>query len=117
MTDQLERSRPAAGLGRECLAIPEYEDCPLWDTMKSHGELVMREMKANWPGMHDGVVRCEPANGRVTVRFSVPSEHRVSPEELQEFIQRHWETLSAPSSGGPVSVESVQVEAGSRAGL
>lgn len=114
MREQLERT---GTMGHEWLAVLEYEECPLWDTMQSHGEIVVREMKTNWPGMHDGVVRCEPANGRVTVRFSVPNEHRVTSEELQAFIQRHWDTLAAPSSAGPVRVESVEaVGVGSRAG-
>jgi hypothetical protein len=85
------------------IAVLGYEECPLWDTMESHGNVILRDLKERWPGTQEGEIRRDEARGCVVLPFTIPPEHHVAAEDLLQFLASEWITIAG--DGGSVTLE------------
>src|SRR4029453_9797980 len=102
-TDTPESGQATPARPGEWTATLQYQEIPLWDTMQSHTNILIRRMKDEWLGLQDGDVKRDEELVCVTLDFELPSEHQAPADHLLEFIEKEWRALAGPDSS--VAVE------------
>jgi hypothetical protein len=90
-------------VGYDWIAVLGYAECPLWDTMESHANVIIRDLKERWIGTHEGEIQRDEARACVIVPFSIPPEHHVPAEEILQFLASEWSAIAG--DGGSVTLE------------
>jgi len=97
------RSTETPVVGYDWIAVLGYEECPLWDTMESHANVIIRDLKERWLGTREGEIRRDEARGCVIFPFTIPPEHHIPAEDLLQFLASEWTTIAG--DGGSVTLE------------